>query len=763
MLWMTYASRLLDEAHITSRGQILGHPDLMRTAPALETLSSSTKLVVLPGVDAVSEAHAATLSEWVRAGGHLILWGEDSGLLDEELVPRKNDNTCWGALLTDAGRGAVAVVNTTTVNAALGGVSSKVPDSATERQLTKQLKAAVGTPLLQTDAPSDVYTTMFKHGAGDSAVSVDLVHFSLNSSDLAPSFMLRVQVPARCTLGFFYSVEAPQGQALHLSDRGSDGFVQVEVPRFHVLGVVAFVEKGEREFRSAAARLRRLANRLTIAGRSTGADRHAATVAALRATKVLSTAQGTAHSSFAPSATLLLEQEVTRANQTLELVQTSHSAALSSANASLRASGASAVRAFKFGLGRCGTCSSAHSCSQPGNVPFGFQEVVYNDPAWNTSDPQQTHGFLNVDTIGHAITTNGDSPGGSHVVPNDNQTTFYDCFYFDYFLESSPQTFRVANLSAGEYIVTAVTGAFAEYEEVAHTAVSSPSDPGAGMLGDRSQTGVWQHRAFRVDVGSNGTLDLRFGSRNTGSLFQSGYNGWGDGMVSWAIAAMTLHRAADTHLLTPLAAQTLAVNDAIGRAALRRWRVAGPFSDRNATGLERSFPPEQLKSLSTDAHIDMTYPGGWSVADCAEAGAPLRVGWTAATLPPKGSAVAVEIPFELPHALSNGSVAVAAATFDAKGGMALLRVSTAQQAVVLLNGEVVGTKRLAAGTMPRDAEWTVTLGAGRNVLMLRLMFHYGSFQANGGNVTYESATDFTAGIWELDGVTPAVDVTQPSV
>eukprot|EP01048_Picozoa_sp_COSAG05_P023014 COSAG05_NODE_4818_length_1361_cov_0.900951_1_plen_102_part_00 len=83
-------------------------------------------------------------------------------------------------------------------------------------------------------------------------------------------------------------------------------------------------------------------------------------------------------------------------------------------------------------------------------------------------------------------------------------------------------TFRVANLEAGEYIATVVTGAFADYEEVAHTAVLSPSDPGAGMLGDRSQSGIWQHRAFRVRVGANGTLDLTFGSQNTGSLFQSG-------------------------------------------------------------------------------------------------------------------------------------------------------------------------------------------------------------------------------------------------
>ena len=91
-------------------------------------------------------------------------------------------------------------------------------------------------------------------------------------------------------------------------------------------------------------------------------------------------------------------------------------------------------------------------------------------------------------------------------------------------------------------------------------------------------------------------------------------------------------------------------------------------------------------------------------------------------------------------------------------GPALLRVSTAQQAAVSLNGALVGTKRLAAGTMPRDAEWVVELQKGENVLMLRLMLHYGHFSAavEGPNHTtvereFESATDFCAGLWNTDG------------
>eukprot|EP01048_Picozoa_sp_COSAG05_P023015 COSAG05_NODE_4818_length_1361_cov_0.900951_2_plen_226_part_00 len=221
-------------------------------------------------------------------------------------------------------------------------------------------------------------------------------------------------------------------------------------------------------------------------------------------------------------------------------------------------------------------------------------------------------------------------------------------------------------------------------------------------------------------------------------------------MVSWALQALTLHHAVDANLLTPWAAQNLARNDAIGKAALRHWLVAGPFSDRNATGLERSFPPEQASHLDPE----VVFAAGWSAIDRA-AGAPMAVGWHVAALPPSGSAVAVELPFELPRALSNGSVALAVASFHVSvGSEALVRVSSAQQAVVLLNGQVLGTKRLAAGTMPRDAEWRVQLKSGTNVLMLRLTLHYGSFFANGGHTNHESATDFTAGLWHVDGRTP---------
>jgi hypothetical protein len=754
LIWLSYAARLLDENHLSYRGQTLGHPDLMRTAPPLETLSDSTKLVLLPGVDAMTEAQMHSLSVWVRAGGHLMLWGEDSGSLDEELRPRQDG---WAGLIADAGRGKVTVVHRATVQAALGGTSSNPPDAAAAESLTRLLKEAVGQPLLHTEAPPDVYSTLWKHGGGDSAVSVDLVHYALNKSHVTQPFKLRVAAPSRCTEAWFLSTEAPEGQALPTSrcwQCADGGNIEVNVPSFHVFGVVVFVAEGEQDFRSAAASLRRAANRLAIAGRSEGSDDAVAVAAASRAREVLSEVQGTAHASFSRSSITALQASLAKANRTLYQITASVDTSMSSANASLRASGRTAVRAYKFGLGRCGSCG-ATKC-EAGNVPIGFEEVVYNDPAWNSSDAIQTHGFLGTDVVGHAITTEGDSAGKFPAIPN-SEAIFYDCFYFDYFLDNSPKTFRVANLSAGEYVVTVVTGSFTDYEEVSHTAVSVPSDRGAGMLGDRSASGIWDHRAFRARVGANGTLDLKLGSRNLGSLFQSAYNGWGSGMVSWAAQALTLHRAADVHLLTPWAAASLARNDAIGQAALRRWLVAGPFGDRNATGLERSFPPERVA-----VEGGASFPGGWSAADILAAGAPAAVAWHPAELPLKGSDVGLAIPFDVPAVLSNGSVAVAAAVFSAKeAGVALLRVSTAQQAVVSFNGNILAIKRLAAGTMPRDAEWEVQLQKGENVLMLRLMLHYGSFSTtvDGPNKTavikvFESATDFTAGLWRAGGSGP---------
>ena len=65
------------------------------------------------------------------------------------------------------------------------------------------------------------------------------------------------------------------------------------------------------------------------------------------------------------------------------------------------------------------------------------------------------------------------------------------------------------------------------------------------------------------------------------------------------------------------------------------------------------------------------------------------------------------------------------------GGAATLRVSTSQQAVVTLNGALVGVKRLAAGVLPSDGEWVVELRPGANTLMLRLMLHYGAYEVGG--------------------------------
>ena len=458
LIWLTYAARLLDESHLSFSGQVLGHPDLMRDGPALGALTDTTKLVVLPGVDAISDAHAAALASWVRRGGHLVLLGEDSGSRDEELSPR--NASAWSELRADAGRGAVTVVARALVDAALGGVSDKLPDKEAERNLTQLLQAAVGTPLLRTTAPADVYTTLWRHGGGDSAVSVDLLHFSERKGDATSPFTLRVQAPARCTSALFFSVEEPDGRPVPMT-RDDSGTVEVTVPSFQVFGVIAIVAPGEREFRAAAASLRRSVNRISVAGRSLGADSQAAAAALARGAKLLAGAQGVTHDSFSPAA---IAAQASEFNQTLARLTAGVSASQSAANTSLRRSGATAVRAFKFGLGRCGTCKSEATCAA-GNIPVGFTHVVYNDPAWNASDGTQTHGFVARNSsaalnIGHAITAAGDGPGKFPAVPGDEIPTFYDCFYFDYFLESKPMVFRIANLSAGEYVVTLVTGSY---------------------------------------------------------------------------------------------------------------------------------------------------------------------------------------------------------------------------------------------------------------------------------------------------------------
>merc|ERR1711924_194066 len=74
-----------------------------------------------------------------------------------------------------------------------------------------------------------------------------------------------------------------------------------------------------------------------------------------------------------------------------------------------------------------------------------------------------------------------------------------------------------------------------------------------------------------------------------------------------------------------------------------------------------------------------------------------------------------------------GSSGVIAATIMevASRTRTTLRMSSTEGAVVRLNGEEVGLKRLAAGGMPVDAAFEVELQAGRNTLMLRMSNHLG--------------------------------------
>ena len=126
---------------------------------------------------------------------------------------------------------------------------ARLPDKEAERNLTQLLQAAVGTPLLRTTAPADIYTTLWRHGGGDSAVSVDLLHFSERKGDVTSPFTLRVQAPARCTSALFFSVEEPDGRPVPIT-RDDSGAVEVTVPSFQVFGVIAIVAPGEREFRA---------------------------------------------------------------------------------------------------------------------------------------------------------------------------------------------------------------------------------------------------------------------------------------------------------------------------------------------------------------------------------------------------------------------------------------------------------------------------------------------------------------------------------
>ncbi|EIP99612.1 hypothetical protein OpiT1DRAFT_04136 [Opitutaceae bacterium TAV1] len=97
------AARLLEDHHRPWDALVLGYHGIFDDTESLARLQRY-RMVVLPGVDAVSDAQVEALARFVRSGGKLVLWG-DCGINDEQLMPRATN--AFAALVSQPGKGSV--------------------------------------------------------------------------------------------------------------------------------------------------------------------------------------------------------------------------------------------------------------------------------------------------------------------------------------------------------------------------------------------------------------------------------------------------------------------------------------------------------------------------------------------------------------------------------------------------------------------------------------------------------------------------------
>lgn len=103
----TSVARLLEDHHRPWEALVFGYPEVFDDTEVLTRLKRY-RMIILPNVDAISANQVAALSDFVRGGGTLALWGP-CGDNDEQLIPRPAN--AFAPLAANPGKGRVITVS----------------------------------------------------------------------------------------------------------------------------------------------------------------------------------------------------------------------------------------------------------------------------------------------------------------------------------------------------------------------------------------------------------------------------------------------------------------------------------------------------------------------------------------------------------------------------------------------------------------------------------------------------------------------------
>jgi len=619
----TAAARLLEDSQIPYQALIFGHEDVFDDAKQVSHMKDF-KTIILPHVDAISDAQAEAVKVWTRAGGRLVLWAADAaGTLDEEMRPRKTQ--AFADLIASPGNGRVERIATDDAVSYIAQGAARIKKEqmvgtsvgARKRMqrfgvadikpgfTAETLRHAVvdeANPIVRTSAPETLWLHVWRHGAGP-MTSVQMFNNDLDvdKDTITPleglTVSLREPQGVRFTQAFYtnatYVDEAPPKDFTELRFTRQGGRVQATVPRLDVFGVLVFCVDSELEARMGAARTRKWHERLKMALRCEGVNPQDYAPLVQESGALLAEIQGdVAVDDFAALIAPLREMRATLQGKVEHITK-----ALTQAQSERRAAmfNAPGVRKFDFG-------------DRPAAVDSGWTQVT-TDTLYSE---EQAYGWDGETKFMRSVVRGAGSKRPDAEIdalhidlvrskdPNKFLVKRYPTIVFpDTHPTPHPGYFKV-DLPNGEYIVTVLTGEYGEYREercgppnLGRTAMTAVDAEGLHMAyGDRAWGGFFQNRVFRVKV-DDGELNLKFYGNAVGPFYCN--------VIEWQVSGLVI--STPDQKLPPQAEAALARNALLSRAAIRDWMTLGPFDDADCTGDERELGPER------DTDLGKSYKG----------------------------------------------------------------------------------------------------------------------------------------------------------
>eukprot|EP01048_Picozoa_sp_COSAG05_P016127 COSAG05_NODE_2038_length_3653_cov_2.553180_2_plen_649_part_00 len=306
---LTAVCRFLEDTHEAYEIVALGHADLWENPLGTARLSQpvgSYRMVIVPSVDALSDADLQLLSSYAQSGGQLIITGTEgpdaTAARDENLRPRGPD--ALRKLMTNPGQGSVRALKTFARYLACTTATC----AAARDALREELGSEGAMVQYEGTLPSNVWVSSFSHGAGPMSV-VHLTNYNVNGTvgtltcrtcklhNIALQKPVQVSISMNAT-GLTATAVAklyqPGLPVQTLTVTSHEGRLRVTIPRMDVYSVVAFATAAEFAARELGAETRRWLQRSMISARSSGlpSSSQLDSSALLKADKLLATLQG---------------------------------------------------------------------------------------------------------------------------------------------------------------------------------------------------------------------------------------------------------------------------------------------------------------------------------------------------------------------------------------------------------------------------------------------------------------------------------------